>query len=85
MTELEKLRIDEIYHLFTTGDFEKQKEADELIKRLYPSDSLAPASLGFGYIRIGELEPALAEFREAIRLNPDESHYYEHIDYSDSS
>ena len=76
VTELEKLRIDEIYHLFTTGDFEKQKEADELIKRLYPSDSLAPASLGFGYIRIGHLEPALAEFREAIRLNPDESHYY---------
>jgi tetratricopeptide (TPR) repeat protein len=76
VTELEKLRIDEIYHLFTTGDFEKQKEADELIKRLYPSDSLAPASLGFGYLRIGQLEPALAEFREAIRLNPDESHYY---------
>src|SRR5687767_9100263 len=76
VTELEKLRIDEMYHLFTTGDFEKQKEADELIKRLYPSDSLAPASLGFGYIRIGQLEPALAEFREAIRLNPNESHYY---------
>jgi eukaryotic-like serine/threonine-protein kinase len=76
VTELEKLRIDEIYHLFTTGNFEKQKEADELIKRLYPSDSLAPASLGFGYIRIGQFEPALAEFREAIRLNPDESHYY---------
>jgi serine/threonine protein kinase/Flp pilus assembly protein TadD len=76
VTELEKLRIDEIYHLFTTGDFEKQKEADELIKRLYPSDSLAPASLGFGYIRIGQFEPALAEFREAIRLNPNESHYY---------
>jgi serine/threonine protein kinase/Flp pilus assembly protein TadD len=76
VTELEKLRIDEIYHLFTTGNFEKQKEADELIKRLYPSDSLAPASLGFGYIRIGQLEPALAEFREAIRLDPNESHYY---------
>ncbi|MEA2274864.1 MAG: eukaryotic-like serine/threonine-protein kinase, partial [Solirubrobacteraceae bacterium] len=76
VTELEKLRIHEIYHLFTTGDFEKQKEADELIKRLYPSDSLAPASLGFGYIRIGQFEPALAEFREAIRLNPNESHYY---------
>jgi tetratricopeptide (TPR) repeat protein len=79
VTELEKLHIDEIYHLFTTGDFEKQKEADELIKRLYPSDSLAPASLGFGYIRIGHLEPALAEFREAIRLNPNESHYYGNI------
>ena len=79
VTELEKLHIDEIYHLFTTGDFEKQKEADELIKRLYPSDSQAPASLGFGYLRIGQLEPALAEFREAIRLNPNESHYYGNI------
>jgi serine/threonine protein kinase/tetratricopeptide (TPR) repeat protein len=79
VTELEKLHIDEIYHLFTTGDFEKQKEADELIKRLYPSDSQAPASLGFGYLLIGQLEPALAEFREAIRLNPNESHYYGNI------
>jgi tetratricopeptide (TPR) repeat protein len=79
VTELEKLHIDEIYHLFTTGDFEKQKEADGLMKRLYPNDSLAPASLGYGYIRIGQLEQALTEFREAIRINPDESHYYGNI------
>ncbi len=79
VTELEKLHIDEIYHLFTTGDFEKQKEADALIKRLYPNDSLAPASLGYGYLRIGQLEQALTEFREAIRINPNESHYYGNV------
>jgi serine/threonine protein kinase/Flp pilus assembly protein TadD len=78
VTELEKLHIDEIYHLFTTGDFEKQKEADELIKRLYPNDWLAPASLGYGYLRIGQLEPALTEFRQAILANPNESHLYMH-------
>jgi len=79
VTELEKLHIDEIYHLFTTGDFEKQKEADEVIKRLYPNDWLAPASLGYGYLRIGQLEPALTEFREAIRANPNESHLYMNV------
>lgn len=79
VTELERLHIDEIYHLFTTGDFEKQKEADGLIKRLYPNDSLAPASLGYGYMRIGQLEQALAEFRAAIRINPNESHYYGNV------
>jgi len=79
VTELEKLHIDEIYHLFTTGDFEKQKEADGLIKRLYPNDSLAPASLGFGYMRIGQLDQAFTEFREAIRANPNESHYYGNV------
>jgi serine/threonine protein kinase/Flp pilus assembly protein TadD len=76
VTELEKLHIEEIYHLFTTGDFEKQKEADEVIKRLYPNDWLAPASLGFGYLRIGQLEQALTEFRKAISANPNECHLY---------
>jgi serine/threonine protein kinase/tetratricopeptide (TPR) repeat protein len=78
VTELEKLHIDEIYNLYTTGNFEKQKEVDGLIKRLYPSDWLAPASLGYGYLRIGQLEQALIEFREALRLNPNESHLYIH-------
>jgi serine/threonine protein kinase/Flp pilus assembly protein TadD len=76
VTELEKLHIDEIYHLFATGNFEKQKEADEVIKRLYPNDWLAPASLGLGYLGIGQLEQALTEFHEAIRANPNESHLY---------
>jgi len=76
VTELEKLHIDEIYHLYATGDFEKQKEADELIEQLYPNDWLAPASLGYGYLRIGDLEQALSEFRRAIRANPNESHLY---------
>jgi tetratricopeptide (TPR) repeat protein len=81
VTELEKLHIDEIYHLFATGDFEKQKEADELMKRLYPNDSLAPASLGYSYLRIGQHEQALTEFREAIRVNPNESHYYWNVSH----
>src|SRR4030095_9020721 len=61
VTELEKLHIDEIYNLYTTGNFEKQKEVDGLIKRLYPSDWLAPASLGYGYLPIRTLEEALLE------------------------
>jgi tetratricopeptide (TPR) repeat protein len=76
VTELEKLHIDEIYHLYTTGDFEKQKEADELIVRLYPNDWLAHGSLMLGYNMIGQHEKAVAEGREAIRLNPNEVHLY---------
>ena len=79
-TELEKLRVDDIYHLWATGDTEKQKEADELIKRLYPNDwvpnnSLAISSLFYS----GQIEPGLAEAREAARLNPNEVHTYKHI------
>ena len=76
VTELEKLHIDEIYHLYTTGDFEKQKEADELSVRLYPNDWLAHGSLSLGYWSTGQLEKAVAEAREAIRLNPNEVHLY---------
>ena len=76
VTELEKLHIDEIYHIYTTGDFEKQKEADELIARLYPNDFLAHGSLALVYNIIGQHEKALAESREAIRLNPNEVHLY---------
>ena len=35
--------------------------------------------MGYGYLRIGQLEQALTEFREAIRINPNESHYYGNV------
>src|SRR5262249_44111370 len=79
VTELEKLHIRENYSLYNTGNFEKQKDADEVIKPLLPNDWLAPASLGLGYLLIGQLEPALTEFREAIRANPNESHLYMNV------
>src|SRR5262249_22649409 len=80
VTELEKLRIDDIYHLWATGDFARQKEADELIMRMYPNDWVPHNSLATGYIfAAGQPENGLAEAREAARLNPDEVHTYKHI------
>ena len=80
VTELEKLRIDDIYHLWATGDFDKQKEADDLIARLYPNDWVPHNSLAIAYIfNVGQPEKALAEAREATRLNPNEVHTYKHV------
>src|SRR5438876_1204375 len=80
VTELEKLRIDDIYHLWATGDFDKQREADDLIARLYPNDWVPHNSLAIAYIfNVGQPEKALAEAREAIRLNPNEVHTYKHV------
>src|SRR5207244_916360 len=80
VTELEKLRIDDIYNLWATGDTEKQREADELIIRLYPNDWVPHNSLAITYIfTTGQPEKALQEARESIRLNENEVHTYKHL------
>ena len=79
VTELEKLHIDEIYHLWVTGDIEKERQADELITRLYATDWLAHNCLMIGYVRIGRFEQAVAEGRAGLRVNSNESHLYWHL------
>jgi eukaryotic-like serine/threonine-protein kinase len=79
VTELEKLRIDDIYNLWATGDWDKQKEADELIARLYPNDWVPHNSLAIGYYATGQPEKAVAAAREGIRVNPNEVHLYWHL------
>lgn len=79
VTELEKLHILSIYHLLATGDWEKQREVDELLKQRYPNDWTPHANLALTYISTGQFEKGVAEAREAIRLIPNEIHTYLHL------
>jgi len=69
--EYERLRIDNIYHAFATGNLEKRIELLKLQKRLYPQVWSGPADLALTYTAIGQYDQAVAEAREAIRLRPD--------------
>src|SRR5262249_35098871 len=54
-----------------TGDINKALEVATLFKRTYPRTSTAPIDLLVSYNLIGRHDQAVAEGREALRLNPD--------------
>jgi serine/threonine protein kinase/tetratricopeptide (TPR) repeat protein len=68
--EYEKLRITSRYHGIVTGDEAKRIEVLMLQKRMYPREPTGPSDLAGAYNRIGQSDQAIAEAREAIRLNP---------------
>jgi serine/threonine protein kinase/tetratricopeptide (TPR) repeat protein len=70
VSEYEKLRITNFYHAFATGDLEKRIEVLMLLKRMYPREGAGPTDLGGTHNLIGQYDQAIAEAREAIRLNP---------------
>jgi tetratricopeptide (TPR) repeat protein len=53
-----------------TGDLEKAAQTYELWQQTYPRDGNAYAALGFISADLGNWEKASAEFREALRLEP---------------
>jgi tetratricopeptide (TPR) repeat protein len=70
VSEYEKLRISSFYYSQVTGEIDKAIEVQELMKRTYPRDHRGPGNLSDRYLRIGQFERAVAEAREALRLNP---------------
>jgi tetratricopeptide (TPR) repeat protein len=68
--EYEKLRITSRYHGLVTGDLNKRIEVQMLQKRMYPREVSGPNDLSNTYNQIGQSDQAIAEAREAIRLNP---------------
>ena len=70
VSEYEKLRISSFYYSQVTGEVDKAIEVQELMKRTYPRDHRGPGNLSDRYLRIGQFEKAVAEAREALRLNP---------------
>jgi eukaryotic-like serine/threonine-protein kinase len=69
VSEFEKLAIEGQYYLSTTGDLEKARQANELWAQTYPRAAFPPASLRFIYSNLGQYDKALAEAREALRLD----------------
>ena len=68
--EREKLRISAAYFV-ARGEFARATEVNELWAANYPRDSFPRLDRGADYFIIGQYEKALAEFQEALRLDPD--------------
>jgi eukaryotic-like serine/threonine-protein kinase len=69
-SDREKLAISSEYYGSVVGDLEKAAQACQLWAGTYPRDSLAHMQLGHFYLLLGRMDQAIAEFQEAIRLEP---------------
>ncbi|PYI48022.1 MAG: hypothetical protein DMF11_04745, partial [Verrucomicrobia bacterium] len=73
------------YHLgralYQKGDFEGTKRHYEETARLDPK---APVHSGLGavYFRLGQTSEAIAQFKEALRLNPDDAEAAENLRFA---
>jgi eukaryotic-like serine/threonine-protein kinase len=71
VTEWEKFYITSHYYAFVTGELEKETDAYEQWKQIYPSDAAWMINLGIDYALTGQFEKAVAQEREAIVQSPD--------------
>ena len=70
VSEREKLAIESEYHSIATGDLEKAQRAFRVWAQTYPRDWLPRNELGVISSILGQYDKALAEYREALILNP---------------
>jgi DNA-binding winged helix-turn-helix (wHTH) protein/tetratricopeptide (TPR) repeat protein len=70
VSQRERFNIEADYYRGVTGDQEKARKAYELWALTYTNDSVPPTVLCVIYNEFGQYDKALAEIREAIRLNP---------------
>jgi serine/threonine protein kinase/tetratricopeptide (TPR) repeat protein len=76
VSERERLYIEAMYYLQTTGDLEKAKEAVEVWIRTYPRDS-APYTFQLQVqAALGNWESALPTAEEALKLEPNHRYHY---------
>jgi eukaryotic-like serine/threonine-protein kinase len=79
VSEVERLLIESQYHSVVTGDLEKQQRVLEVFAQTYPRQWIPRNLLGAGYLFLGQHEKSLAEFREALRINPDSGLNYSNV------
>jgi Flp pilus assembly protein TadD len=74
------------YHLgralYVKGDYEGAKQHYEETARLDPK-SPVHSGLGAVYFRLGQTSQAIAQFKEALRLNPDDSEAAENLRFAE--
>ncbi len=70
VSEREKYRISAYYFQAVTGELEKASEVYELWKQSYPREFAPYVNLGLAHLWLGDYQKALAETREAARLEP---------------
>ncbi len=66
----ERFYIESHYDDNVTGDVEKARQVYQLWAQTYPRDELPPNNLCLIYRKLGQYDKALAQFREASRINP---------------
>jgi eukaryotic-like serine/threonine-protein kinase len=70
LSEREDFYIESHYYHYVTGDLEKARQVYELFAQAYPRDTVPPVNLGAIYFVMGQYDKALAEDRQALRLDP---------------
>jgi serine/threonine protein kinase/tetratricopeptide (TPR) repeat protein len=70
VSEREKFHITADYYAFATGELEKEAQTYVLWMQSYPRDYIPHANLGDNSKTLGQYDKAVAETREALRLEP---------------
>jgi serine/threonine protein kinase/Tfp pilus assembly protein PilF len=71
VSQVERLRIESGYSINAVGNLEKARETCEFWAQTYPRDGAARHSLAIVYATLGQYDKSFPEFREALRLQPD--------------
>ena len=79
VSDRERLSIETNYYRNGSGEVDKAVPVYELWQQTYPRDVVPHNSLDTLYRRTGNLEKALEEGREAVRLEPDGAIYYQNL------
>jgi tetratricopeptide (TPR) repeat protein len=79
LTERERLSVEGNYYLLATGELLKAEQVYELWAKTYPRDTGAHANFGYTLFSLGRYEDALREYREALRLDPDNARSYTNV------
>jgi serine/threonine protein kinase/tetratricopeptide (TPR) repeat protein len=78
-SELERLYISTRYYGIVTGELDKQMETARLWEQSYPHDWTPYNTLGIDYSLLGQLDQALQQLQEALRLQPAHPFPYENL------
>jgi eukaryotic-like serine/threonine-protein kinase len=70
VSERERFYIESHYYQNVVGNLQKARQSYELWTQTYPRDWMPLPPLGDVYASLGQYDKALAEAREAFRLNP---------------
>jgi eukaryotic-like serine/threonine-protein kinase len=76
VSEPERFYIASHYHDLVTHDMPKAIEVYEQWQETYPRDAIPPNNLGAEYLLMGQYDKALADEREAVRLDPNSQFGY---------
>jgi serine/threonine protein kinase/tetratricopeptide (TPR) repeat protein len=77
VSERERFFIESDYYDWATGELEEAAQNYDLWQQTYPRDALPYTQLGFVSATLGNWEKALEEWREALRLDPNNAlNYY---------